>query len=186
MFLRRNTVVTFSDEELVAQVKAGQNDALAALWDRYARILLAVGMKYLRDQEQAKDLVVELFATLPATIGKHEILHFRPWLHTVMRNRCLMHLRRQGRVPAIEEQAGTVGEEDETALREADLQALEAAMAELNEAQGKCLRLFYFERMSYEQVAQAAARTVDEVRSHLQNGRRNLRLIMQRNATRHG
>lgn len=73
MFLRRKTIEQLSDEDLVTRVKGGQQASLATLWDRYAHLLFGVGMKYLKDTERAKDLVVEVFASLPELLARHDV-----------------------------------------------------------------------------------------------------------------
>ncbi|HNK67264.1 MAG TPA: sigma-70 family RNA polymerase sigma factor [Flavobacteriales bacterium] len=182
MFLRRKTIEPLSDEDLVERVRSGQRTSLAALWDRYAHLLFGVGMKYLKDTEGAKDLVVEVFASLPELLGKHEVRSFRPWIHTVMRNRCLMLLRKDD--PERRVDGSLLGAPDEmnddAVLHEATLQRLEAAVGELKDAQRTCIRLFYLERNSYQQTAERTGFSVEQVRSHIQNGRRNLRLILER------
>lgn len=186
MFIRRRDTDRLSDEDLLAQLRAGRRRALAPLWDRYAHLLFGTAMKYLKDTERAKDLVMELYADLPTLAAKHEVKAFRPWVHTVVRNRCLMELRKKD--PHVELAADPVAETDgpdEVALREASLQALEAALGQLPAGQATCIRLFYLERKSYAQVAQASGFPVEQVRSHLQNGRRNLRIILERHGTEH-
>lgn len=184
MFLRRKATPTTSDEDLVLALRDGHQAALGYLWDRYAHLLLGVCMKYLKDGEQARDLVVDLFTALPELLKKHNVDRFRPWVHTVMRNRCLLALRNAkhgGPIP--EELLSTNHEEDEAALlHEHTLQQLESAIDRLNEAQRICIRLFHLERQSYQQVAQHTGLQVEEVRSHLQNGRRNLRIILTQHA----
>ncbi len=164
----------------MARVKGGQQSSLAALWDRYAHLLFGVGMKYLKDAERAKDLVIDVFAALPELLGKHEVKTFRPWIHAVVRNRCLMLLRKHGPETRMDE--GILqAPEDNTAdavLHEATLQRLEAAVNELKDAQQACIRLFYLERNSYQQTAERTGYSLELVRSHIQNGRRNLRLIL--------
>ncbi|MBP9161030.1 MAG: hypothetical protein KBF49_09290, partial [Flavobacteriales bacterium] len=96
MFLRNNTAAHLTDEELAVQLRAGGRSALGVLWDRYAHLLFGVAKKYLKDVEASKDAVMGLFEELPALLGKHEVKSFRPWVHTVMRNRCLMALRKAG------------------------------------------------------------------------------------------
>ncbi len=183
MFLRRKTKETQSDEDLVTRVKSGHQASLGALWDRYAHLLFGVGMKYLKDKERAKDLVIDVFATLPELLGRHEVNSFRPWVHTVMRNRCLMLLRKGDPEVHMGDAVAHAEEADEDAvLHESTLQRLEAAVHELKEAQQTCIRLFYLERNSYQQTAERTGYSVELVRSHIQNGRRNLRLILQRDA----
>jgi RNA polymerase sigma-70 factor (ECF subfamily) len=157
---------------------------LGDLWDRYAHLLYGVGMKYLKDPERSKDEVVELFAGLKELVTKHPVQRFRPWVHAVMRNRCLQVLRNTR--PSTPLPAELLHEpednSDDAALHEASLQQLEQAIARLNAEQQRCIRLFHLERRSYQQVAAATGLPVDQVRSHLQNGRRNLRLLLQRPA----
>ncbi len=179
MFLRRRSTTNPSDEDLVTRLRAGDRSSLGLLWDRYAHLLFGVAMNYLKDVEAAKDLVMDLFTDLPALAGKHRIRAFRPWVHAVVRNRCLMLLRKAG--PHASLMADPVADDDgHLVLREASLQALEAAIAQLPAGQAMCIRHFYLERNSYQQVAGRTGQTVEQVRSHLQNGRRNLRIILER------
>jgi RNA polymerase sigma-70 factor, ECF subfamily len=181
MFLRRKAIATHTDEELVRLLREGHRSALADLWDRYAELLYGVGMKYLKDTEQSKDEVVELFAGLKDLVAKHDIARFRPWVHTVMRNRCLQLLRKTHPDRDLPDGlAHDPNSDQDTVLREASLQELERAMGELNPEQHDCIRLFHMENQSYAQVAARTGLTIEQVRSHLQNGRRNLRLIIQR------
>ncbi len=182
MFLRRKTIEHLSDEDLVVRVKSGQQSSLAALWDRYAHLLFGVGMKYLKDAERAKDVVVEVFASLPELLGKHEVKSFRPWIHAVMRNRCLMLLRKHDSETRVDEALLTAPDDgnDDAVLHEATLQRLETAIGELKDAQRTCIRIFYLERNSYQQTAERTGYSVEHVRSHIQNGRRNLRLLLER------
>ena len=181
MFLRNNTALGLTDEELVARLRAGDRSSLGVLWDRYAHLLFGVAMNYLKDVEASKDAVMGLFAELPALIGKHEVQKFRPWVHAVMRNRCLMVLRKAN--PQVRMDPALIEQEDQgddAALHEASLQELEAAIARLPEGQEACIRMFYLEKNSYQQVAERTGYPLEQVRSHLQNGRRNLRISLER------
>lgn len=183
MFLRRKAIAAASDEELVRALRDGHQAPLGDLWDRYAHLLFGVCMKYLRDTERSKDQVVELFAALPDLLRRHEVERLRPWLHTVMRNRCLMTLRSAKNGQYVPDDLLHDVEQEDAAdaiLHESTLQQLEQAVEQLNEGQRTCIRLFYLEHQSYQQVAERTSQPIDQVRSHLQNGRRNLRLILQR------
>ena len=183
MFLRNNAGLSTSNQDLVTALRSGHQSALGTLWDRYAQLLFGVAMNYLKDAERSKDAVVELFAALPELIIRHEVAHFRPWLHTVMRNRCLLLLRgdRQHRHVGDEGVQQLVQEPmDDALLTEASLQQLEQAIDLLSDGQRQCIRLFYLERQSYQQTSTQLGLPVEQVRSHLQNGRRNLKLMLTR------
>lgn len=183
MFLRRQASSSASDEELVLALRGGRQSALGVLWDRYAHLLFGVGMKYLKDTERSKDAVVELFTTLPMLLRKHRVERFRPWVHAVMRNHCLQALRGERRITFVTEDSELdYDDPSEALLREASLARLEKAIDELNEMQRQCIRLFHLERNSYQQTADRTGLPVEQVRSHLQNGRRNLRIILTRHA----
>ncbi|MBS1583480.1 MAG: sigma-70 family RNA polymerase sigma factor [Bacteroidetes bacterium] len=185
MFLRRKASGPLSDEDLVLRIRGGHQASLAALWDRYAHLLFGVAMKYLKDIDRSKDAVLDLFTALPQQLKQHEVQRFRPWVHAVMRNQCLMLLRKHD--PGVRtdiDPPEPVDEAGEALLREATLQQLEAAIATLNEGQRTCIRLFYLDRLSYQQVAERTGLDIEQVRSHLQNGRRNLRLTLERHGHR--
>lgn len=180
MFLRNRKTTPLTDEDHVARLKAGSGSSLGVLWDRYAHLLFGVAMNYLKDVEASKDEVMGLFAELPALIGKHDVQKFRPWVHAVMRNRCLMALRKAN--PQVRMDPALIEQEDQgadSALHEASLQELEAAIARLPEGQEACIRMFYLEKNSYQQVAERTGHSLEQVRSHLQNGRRNLRISLE-------
>jgi RNA polymerase sigma-70 factor (ECF subfamily) len=183
MFLWKRSISRTSDEDLVLLLRKGHQSALGELWDRYAHLLFGVGMKYLKDTERSKDEVVELFATLPDLVKKHAVQRFRPWVHTVMRNRCLLALRNAKPTASLPEElvhATDPRTEEEAVLHEATLQQLEHAIGQLNDDQQRCIRLFHLERNNYQQVSEQLGISVEQVRSHLQNGRRNLRHMIQR------
>lgn len=183
MFLRSRRTLPMGDEDLLAQLRKGDLGALGVLWDRYAHLLLGVALKYLKDGERSKDAVVQLFADLPGLLARHRVERFRPWVHAVMRNRCLLLLRDERRGIALQEDlvvAEDPGEGEARILHEADLQRLASAITQLHEMQRTCITLFHLERLSYQQVADRTGLSVEHVRSHLQNGRRNLRIILER------
>ena len=183
MFLRRKPDLSSTDEELARALNGGRQSALGMLWDRYAHLLYGVCMKYLKDPERSKDMVVELFAALPELLRKHQVDRFRPWVHTVMRNRCLLALRGEKPTPRMDDANEPIAEEaGDALLREASLQKLEQAIDQLNEMQRACIRIFHLERNSYQQTADRTGLTIEQVRSHLQNGRRNLRIIITSHA----
>lgn len=172
------------DEELIAAIRSGDRNSLGGLWDRYAHLLFGVGMKYMKNTETAKDLVIEVFSNLPEMLAKHSIERFRPWIHTVMRNRCLIELRKQRPNDPIDDEFPLIGNDHEQELHEFDLQQLEKAIERLDHAQRTCITLFYLHRNSYREVAELTGSTLDKVRSNIQNGRRNLRIILEKNADR--
>ncbi len=175
-----------SDRELVERFRYSYDNAyIGILFQRYTHLLFGVCMKYLKNEERAKDAVMDVFEKVMADLRRHDVEDFRPWIHTVTKNHCLMGLRaersKQNRHGDYVHYIRMIVETDEplhlngTAQAQADNE-LYAAIEQLKDGQRECVRLFYFEGKSYEQVEQITGFTYNEVKSHIQNGKRNLRI----------
>lgn len=173
-----------SDEELLAHYyRSRDNRWLGILLQRYTLLLLGVGMKYLAQEAAAQDCVQQVFIKALSYLPNHTVEHFKSWLYTVMKNECLMLLRRQKNtaVEALPDQVQEDMAEEETyAEREMLLSLMEDTLKELNEEQQKCLRMFYLEKLSYSEIAEKTGFTSSQVKSYIQNGKRNLRLLIEK------
>lgn len=198
MFFRRRPVVPdeLPDAALLARYRAhGDVADLGALYERHMAGVLAIARRYLRDEDDAQDAVMQLFELLVVKLRQHEVENFPPWLHATARNHCLMLLRaRQRAGPTLVHFSDEAGMESEAALHltaddpadaelhEQHLQQLELTLAELPPGQRQCLELFYLEKKSYREVATLTGFDLNAVKSHLQNGKRNLRRLLQSSA----
>ena len=177
-----------SDEELVRMYKdTDDNNCVGHLYKRYTHLVFGVCMKYLKDEDESKDAVMQIFEKLLIELKRHEIGFFKGWLHSVTKFHCLMLLRAgkkeiHGLDPAIMEIQGSMhpssAPEEEVLEKERKLQLLEEAIAELDEAQQRCIRLFYLEEKSYQEVAEISGYNMNQVKSYIQNGKRNLKILM--------
>lgn len=170
-----------SDEEVIHRyVHRHEAQAMNLLYERYAHLVLGVCFKYLRDAEAAKDATQQIFIKLLEDLKRFEITYFKSWLLQVARNFCLMQLRQSMPVTnnTISLPADMEFEEPLHPMpeREALLNELEQAVAALNDPQKTCITLFYLHKMSYAGIANATGWGVADVKSHIQNGRRNLRI----------
>lgn len=161
------------------------NRHLGTLLERYTLPLFGVCMKYLKEEEAAKDAVQQVFLKALTELEKYRVEYVRSWLHTVARNHCLMQIRdRETPHREITENLVVSDREEEDArlllqVREDTLDMLEEALGGLSEEQRTCVRLFYLERNSYREVSEKTGYPLNAVKSHIQNGKRNLRLILK-------
>ena len=162
------------------------NQWLGILLQRYTMLLFGVCMKYLKNEDDAKDSVQQVFLKAIAELHKYRVDYFKSWIYIVAKNHCLMKLRdRQGKVPAMLNEQTMVLEED-TLSRQAYLDkdrmldAMTLAIAELNDEQKQCVTLFYLDKKSYTQIAEATGYSMMQVKSHIQNGKRNLKKEVER------
>ena len=184
--LRSKSPSSLSDEELIrAYRKNGKKALVGELFERYSHLVFGVCLKYLKDEASSKDAVINIFEKLMTDLKRHEIQQFRSWLFRVARNHCLMVLREQQarmrRDEAVKaEFTSQPDPEDIGALEEKELefQRLEQAIEGLKEEQKICIRLFYLEQKCYNEVADITGFTLKQVKSYIQNGKRNLRISL--------
>lgn len=191
MFIKFNKNRPQTDLELVAAYqKSGDNSFVGTLFERYTHLVYGVCLKYLKDEPLAKDFTLEIFEVLLDKLQTHEISNFSPWLHQVSKNHCLMYLRKQQslrkRAKEFQDQKGAM-ESDvelhplrEVMEKEAAFEDLESAIKNLKEEQQKCIRLFYLDQMSYEEVAGQTGYSLGQVKSYIQNGKRNLKIQLDK------
>jgi RNA polymerase sigma-70 factor (ECF subfamily) len=185
-----------SDEELLIEYqKLGNKLAIGELYKRHALMCFAVCNKYFKNEDASQDAVMQIFERLFQLILQHEIKNFRSWLHSVARNHCLMELRKPQLLLSLSEgeEENELGfmekliplhqayEEQEKSGKqelETKLVAMESALIGLNQKQQDCLRYFYLEQMSYEEVSKQTNLSIQEVKSAIQNGKRNLKISL--------
>lgn len=179
-----------SDAELLEQYRSnGSMPAFATLYKRYAHLVLGMCIKYLKDREEARDATSAVFEKLFKELKITYIRNFPGWLGFVTRNYCISILRKRGTISSSEMELKHLHENDvenESGSRhfeeEANLAALEKAILSLKDDQQLCVKLFYLEEMSYAAIAEKTGMDLHAVKSHLQNGKRNLKLILEKNA----
>jgi len=162
------------------------NEWLGILLQRYTLLLLGVSMKYLKNEEEAKDSVQQIFLKVIQELQKYKVEYFKSWLYMVAKNHCLMKLReKQGKITTeINDRLATKhGEEtDRQALLENDqtLELMDLSLKELNPEQQQCVTLFYLQKKSYQEVSEATGFSMLQVKSYIQNGKRNLKLLIEK------
>lgn len=174
-----------SDSEMLGYYYAdGNQEWIGILLQRYTLLLLGVCMKYLKDETEARDAVQQVFLKVLTEVPKYKIEFFKSWLYMVAKNHCLMRLRDKGSKAAKEltDTHLVQTNEDESDLwqNEKTYALLEEAMEELNEEQKRCINLFYLQKKSYQQITDRTGFTGMQVKSYIQNGKRNLKIILER------
>ena len=161
------------------------NEWLGILLNRYTLLLLGVCMKYLKNEEEAKDSVQQVFLKSVTELQKYKVEYFKSWVYMVAKNHCLMKLRNKNNLPVeINEQLHATAEEqtDTKKLQEKDLLLthMEQALSQLNMEQQQCVTLFYLHKKSYQEIVADTSFSLLQVKSHIQNGKRNLKIMLER------
>jgi RNA polymerase sigma factor (sigma-70 family) len=173
-----------SDSELLEQFYSDNNlQWLGALLERYTLLLFGVCMKYLKDEHEAKDAVQQIFLKVLTDASKYRIEFFKSWLYMVAKNYCLMKLRDKLKNEVQDLNENLQAEEiDQAELmkNERAYHLLEASINDLVPEQQQCIILFYIRKNSYREISEATGFDLMKVKSYIQNGKRNLKLILEK------
>ena len=164
------------------------NQWLGVLLPRYTLLLFGVCMKYLKNEEEAKDSVQQIFLKAISELHKYQVDYFKSWIYMVAKNHCLMKLRdRPGKnTTDITENTGGVMSEEELDSKfrhlekDRTLDLMGTALEELSDEQKQCVTLFYLEKKSYQAIADSTGFSVLKVKSYIQNGKRNLKILLDK------
>ncbi len=174
-----------TDTELLENFyKDHDNKWLGILLPRYTLLLLGVCMKYLKNEEDARDCVQQIFLKVINELHKYKVDYFKSWIYMIAKNHCLMKLRGNKNV-SVELNETIISAEDgqinKTDLIEKEtlLMRMQEAIKQLNREQQECVNLFYLQKKSYSEVSEITGFTMLQVKSHLQNGKRKLKLLMK-------
>lgn len=173
----------FSDEALwQGFVTERDKKVLAVLYNRYLALVYGVCLKYLGDRDEAKDAAMEVFEKLYETPASQKVEKFRSWLFVITKNHCLMQLRSkkvadEKNMQLFMETGVSVHPMDEES---ADLTPqLQECLEALKVEQKNCVEMFYFKKNTYEEIALKKSIDVKQVKSHIQNGKRNLKICIE-------
>ena len=178
-FLRSKNPSLRSDEDIINDFrKSGDQALIGVLFDRYSHLVYAVSYNYLKDEEDCKDAVLHIFENLGKDLNRYEIKNFSSWLHVVTKNYSLRQLSKRKETLPITNQSYLVEEEESGQEFNIHLPNLSKAMEQLNEEQKICIDLFYIKEQSYKEITEQTGFDLNQVKSYIQNGKRNLKLIL--------
>lgn len=182
----------YSDQDIIARYREDRNpEWIGVLFERYTHLVLGICLKYLKSEEDSKDAVMQIFENLMDDLVNHRVEHFKSWLYTLTRNHCLMQLRKMRTVNRYHEaeliklRESIMKSADEMHLnneRELDhlLEELSSGISMLSKEQSKCIELMYLKEKSYKEIVSLTGYNLKQVKSYIQNGKRNLQKILNR------
>lgn len=185
-FFTRKNIGKCSDSELISEISKGDSKiAIGELYKRYGHLMFGVNLKYLKNKMEAEDVLMHVFENLESKIKKSEIKNLKNWLYTVTKNECLMKLRKTNNLNGDIESALLFKADNqeemlnEIKLNEVKLVTLENAIPKLKDVQQKCIELFYLKSKCYDEIVTITGFDLKKVKSYIQNGKRNLKLILE-------
>ena len=187
---RKEDPEQYNDQEIISRYRKDRDtEWVAILFERYTHLVFGVCLKYLKNEEDSKDAVMQIFENLISDLLKHDVDNFKSWIYTLTRNHCLMQLRKFQTAKKYEESeflklretfvefADEMHHNNEEEL-EKILKKLSNGIGMLSEEQSTCIKLMYIEDKSYKEIASLTGYNIKQVKSYIQNGKRNLRIIL--------
>lgn len=176
-----------SEAELLLEYRrTGDLEVLGRLYSGYMPLVYGLCLKYFKDEELSKDAVMQIFEQLIAKLRQHEVSNFKSWLYTLARNHCLMALRASSRHVFVSLENENMERPEVVHLNidstnESQLSAMEKCMETLPDEQRRAIDLFYLQQKCYKEVSDITGFDMNKVKSYIQNGKRNLKICMERN-----
>jgi RNA polymerase sigma-70 factor (ECF subfamily) len=175
-----------TDQQLLDNFYADHNpEWLGILLPRYTLLLLGVCMKYVKNEDEAKDCVQQIFLKVITELNKYRVEFFKSWIYMVAKNHCLMKIRDgHGKMPVelTERHMFTTDEQkdvEQLLQNDRTIELMAESLKALSAEQQQCVTLFYLQKRSYQQISEVTGFTMMQVKSYIQNGKRNLRLMIE-------
>lgn len=185
-FLKNITTSALPDDDLVeAYTSNGNLHILADLYQRYMELVYGVCLKYLKDEENAKDAVLNIYEELVIKLRKYPVKNFKAWLYQLAKNHCLMKLRSDKKFSKAGIDVSLMQNEESVHLngvmeKEEQLNQMHYCLQQLIPEQKLVVELFYLENKCYNEITNITGIEWKHVRSFIQNGRRNLKICMDK------
>ncbi len=177
------------DRHLLNQYSSTEDQLwLARLFQKYEHLIYGICLKYTKDPEWSKDLKGEIYEKLVIKAKGLEVLQVKNWLYIFSKNLCIDEVRKKRRkVSALNKFREYQIKANKDVDFDADVRPiikdneerlsglLEEAEKLLSKKQRDCLKLFYFNRLSYLQIVAETGMDITQIKSHLQNGKRKIK-----------
>ena len=185
-------IQSLTDEELVSKfAKTKQQAYFEELYNRYVHLAYGVCLKLMKNEADSHDVVSDVFKTLYLKLPTSNVKSFKAYLYAVSRNECIAKLRKRKSESNKKAEWQKTEFSDRSFMENEGLTALakgtpsldtlvEDAVAKLGEEQRTCIRLFFYDNKSYKEIASQTGYSEKQVKSYLQNGKRNLRIVLEK------
>lgn len=183
---KRAEITQLSNDELFDLYKREEQTIyFGELYRRYIPMVYGVCLKYLANEADAQDAVMDLYEDLNQRMLKYAITSFHSWLYTVTKNHCLLKIRKEKQVHFVDLNEAIMENGDFFTLSDREQSAEQASalsycLKELSSEQRTSIEFFYYENKSYADIVTITGYSLEKVKSYIQNGKRNLKNCINR------
>jgi RNA polymerase sigma-70 factor, ECF subfamily len=178
----------YTDNQLVDKYRKSKDVYyLALLFERYTEMTATMSMHYLKNEMDAQDATMECFELLVKDFPDAPISNFGGWYYTIVKNHLLRIKRKKQQSYTMDLTEGVHDRAEEDVLMRELFEeraknreeVLEMAFGKLKPLQKECVELFYLKGHSYKQIADKMKLTENDVKSHIQNGKRKMKINLE-------
>lgn len=176
-----------TDDELLELIRNGKSQPyFGQLYERYIPLIYGLCLKYLKSEALAQDAVIDIFENLSSKIETYEISNFKNWMYSVARNHCFQILRDNKKEILVDFDSNIMESDEvldllsEETLDKEKESALNNCIKHLPDPQRITIKMFFYEDKSYADIATETGFNLKSVKSFLQNGKRNLKICVEK------
>ena len=186
LFTATHTTKSGDDVLLQRYFQTNDLEILGELYSRHAEMVYYICLRYFKDEEKSKDAVMQIFEDLIRKIHRQDIKDFPKWLYVVSKNHCLMDIRSRKNSQEVSfdefvESPTKLHPEESYVEKEERFAQMERCMDKLPEKQKASIDLFFLREKCYKEIVEMTGYSLNEVKSYIQNGKRNLKNCMEKN-----
>lgn len=179
-----------ADSELISLYKTTQNkEIVGEFFCRYSPLILGVCIKYLKHEERSQEAVMQVFEKIYSDLITYEINSFKNWIYIVAKNHCLMLLKKKSDLKEVVYDFPLKNDENFVeyydditlfgTLKKNNYESkLNECINKLNDDQKICIELFYLKEKPYKEITELTNYDLNQVKSYIQNGKRNLKILL--------
>jgi len=161
------------ESALMARIRAGDESAMADLYDRYSGIVYGVALRVLGNTTAAEDVLQEVFLQLWRNPQAFDADRGRlpAWLAVIARNRAIDHLRKRPPEDDIEELAISTGVNlENTAAQRQAVDKVRGVLSQLPSEQRRLLELAFFDGMTHSEIAEKTGEPLGTIKTRIRAG----------------
>lgn len=174
-----------TDLEVLRAIAGGDEQALSALYDRYRLILFGLILRILHSQQEAEDVLQEVFLQVWRRASDFDETRGRPftWLVTLARSRAIDRLRSLGSRERTAQEAArstpdSISDAADDAVKSEQGEIVRRALRELPDEQRRTLLLAYFEGLTQSEIAERLNTPLGTVKTRMRSGMMKLRELL--------
>lgn len=169
-----------SDEQILKEFSlTGDTQLIGELFKKYQKDIFGIAYYYLKDYEKSLDTVSDVFVVIIQTMKDKEVSNFKKWAFAICRNQALKKLRDNKTFINLTESLNlSVENVPQQVYSDKLIEKISDFIASLKDKQKTCIEQFYLKGKSYNIISKEFGMTLKEVKSNIQNGKRNLKLLI--------